>query len=63
MGAWKRFAQGRGPIYLKMDHLSDEMIRIIEKIQWGNERTSRGLFHKLRHQDYRNPLSVELDFC
>lgn len=63
MGAWKRFAEGKGPIYLKMDHLPEEMIQIIEKIQWGNERTSRGLFHKGRQQDYRQAHSVELAFA
>jgi len=63
MGAWKRFAQGKGPIYLKMDHLPENMIRIIEKIQWGNERTSRGLFHRGRGQDYRRADSVELAFA
>ncbi|MCF8033454.1 MAG: FAD-binding protein [Desulfarculaceae bacterium] len=63
MGSWKRFAQGKGPIYLKMDHLPEEMIQIIEKIQWGNERTSRGLFHHGRQQDYRNANAVELAFA
>jgi succinate dehydrogenase/fumarate reductase flavoprotein subunit len=63
MGVWKRFAQGRGPLYLKMDHLPEEMIQIIEKIQWGNERTSRGLFHRSRGQDYRQGRSVELGFA
>ena len=63
MGAWKRFTQGKGPIYLKMDHLPEEMIQIIEKIQWGNERTSRGLFHQGRQQNYRSADAVELAFA
>lgn len=62
MGVWKIFAEGRGPLYLKMDHLPEENIKVIEKIQFGNERTSRGLFHKNRGQDYRNPKSVEMEF-
>ena len=63
MGAWKRYTQGKGPLFLKMDHLPEEMIQIIEKIQWGNERTSRGLFHKGRQQDYRQTKAVELAFA
>ncbi len=63
MGVWKRYAQGRGPLYLKMDHLPEEMIQIIEKIQWGNERTSRGMFHQNRGQNYRDGNVVELGFA
>ncbi|MGD9123750.1 MAG: FAD-binding protein [Desulfarculaceae bacterium] len=63
MGVWKRYTQGRGPLYLKMDHLPDEMVQIIEKIQWGNERTSRGMFHQKRGQDYRKGNVVELAFA
>lgn len=62
MYGWKTFAEGRGPTYLKIDHLPEKTIQVIEKIQHGNERTSRGLFHKLRGQDYRQPQSVELSF-
>jgi succinate dehydrogenase/fumarate reductase flavoprotein subunit len=62
MGVWKAFAEGKGPTFLKMDHLPEENIRVIEKIQWGSERTSRGLFHKGRQQDYRKEKSVELAF-
>ncbi len=56
---WKHFAEGKGPTYLKLDHLPEETIRVIEKIQFGNERTSRGMFHKNRGQDYRREKSVE----
>lgn len=62
MGVWKVFAEGRGPTFLKMDHLPEENIRVIEKIQWGSERTSRGLFHKGRRQNYRKEKSVEIAF-
>lgn len=62
MGVWKAFAEGKGPTFLKMDHLPEENIRVIEKIQWGSERTSRGLFHKARGQNYRREKSVELAF-
>jgi succinate dehydrogenase/fumarate reductase flavoprotein subunit len=57
---WKEYAEGKGPTYLKIDHLSDDMIKVIEKIQFGNERTTRGMFHKSRGQDYRNSKAIEL---
>ena len=63
MGMWKNFQEGKAPTYLKMDHLPEKTIQIIEKIQWGNERTSRGMFHRNRGQDYRKPFSVELAFA
>lgn len=63
MGVWKTFTEGKGPTYLKMDHLPEETIQIIEKIQWGNERTSRGMFHKGRDQNYRKPFTVEQAFA
>ncbi len=62
MGVWKTFAEGKGPTFLKMNHLPEENIKVIEKIQWGSERTSRGLFHKGRKQNYRKEKSVELAF-
>jgi succinate dehydrogenase/fumarate reductase flavoprotein subunit len=60
LAIWKAFAEGKGPTYLKMDHLPEDMIQVIEKILWGNERTSRGLFHKNRGENYRKPFNVEV---
>lgn len=57
---WKTFAEGRGPVYLKINHLDEDMIRIIEKVQFGNERTTRGMFHARRHKDYHDERAVEL---
>ena len=57
---WKEYAEGRGPTYLKINHLSQDMIKIIEKVQFGNERTTRGRFHKSRGQDYRDSKAIEL---
>ncbi|MDN5348128.1 MAG: hypothetical protein PWP65_1692 [Clostridia bacterium] len=59
LAVWKEFQEGRGPVYLKMDHLPEETIRGLEKILWGTERTVRGLFHKQRNEDYRCWDSVE----
>lgn len=63
MGAWKAFAEGRGPTHLKMSHLDEESIQVIEKILWGNERTSRKIFHQNRGQDYRDGDAIELAFA
>jgi succinate dehydrogenase/fumarate reductase flavoprotein subunit len=62
LGVWKAFAEGKGPMYMNMDHLPEETIKVIEKIQFGTERTSRALFHKNRGQDYRDPKTVEVEF-
>jgi succinate dehydrogenase/fumarate reductase flavoprotein subunit len=60
LAIWKTYAEGKGPVYMKVNHLPEDMIRVIEKIQWGNERTSRGIFHKRRGQDYRSDFAIEL---
>lgn len=59
---WQTFAEGRGPVYLKMNHLSDEMIDILEKVQFGNERTSRGMFIQKRGLSYHDEHAVEMHF-
>jgi succinate dehydrogenase/fumarate reductase flavoprotein subunit len=63
LGTWRTFAEGKGPIYLHTHHLQEEIIRIIEHIQFGTERTGRFLFHKRRGQDYRQPRCLELAFA
>jgi len=59
LAVWKELQEGRGPVYLKMDHLPEETVQGLEKILWGTERTVRGLFHKQRNEDYRCWDSVE----
>ncbi|APM40278.1 fumarate reductase/succinate dehydrogenase flavoprotein subunit [Clostridium kluyveri] len=59
LAVWREFTEGRGPVYLKMDHLPEETIEGLEKILWGTERTTRGLFHEQRGEDYRRWDSVE----
>ncbi|QSA99049.1 fumarate reductase/succinate dehydrogenase flavoprotein subunit [Methylococcus sp. EFPC2] len=44
---------GKGPVFLKLDHLADETISTIEHILHTNERPSRGRFHAGRGTDYR----------
>ena len=63
LATWRTFAEGKGPIYLHTDHLPEDVIRIIEHIQFGTERTGRYLFHKGRGQDYRQPKCLELAFA
>jgi succinate dehydrogenase/fumarate reductase flavoprotein subunit len=44
---------GKGPVFLKLDHLAPETISAIEQILHTNERPSRGRFHAGRGTDYR----------
>ena len=44
---------GKGPVFLKLDHLAEETIQTIETILHTNERPSRGRFHAGRGTDYR----------
>lgn len=44
---------GKGPVFLKLDHLAPETISTIEQILHTNERPSRGRFHAGRGTDYR----------
>jgi succinate dehydrogenase/fumarate reductase flavoprotein subunit len=44
---------GKGPVFLKLDHLAEETIATIEQILHTNERPSRGRFHSGRGTDYR----------
>jgi succinate dehydrogenase/fumarate reductase flavoprotein subunit len=44
---------GKGPVFLKLDHLAEETISQIETILHTNERPSRGRFHEGRGTDYR----------
>lgn len=58
---------GRGPVYLRVNHLGEEVISEIETILHSNERPSRGRFHAGRGHDYREhniEMHVsEIGFC
>ena len=58
---------GKGPVFLKLDHLAEETIQTIETILHGNERPSRGQFHAGRGTDYRKDMVEmhisEIGFC
>lgn len=47
---------GKGPVFLKLDHLAEETISSIETILHSNERPSRGRFHAGRGTDYRQSM-------
>lgn len=58
---------GKGPVFLKLDHLAGETISTIEHILHTNERPSRGRFHASRGTDYRRDMIEmhisEIGFC
>ena len=64
---WNELQGGKGPVFLKLDHLAEETIQTIETILHGNERPSRGRFHAARGTDYRHRMVEmhisEIGFC
>lgn len=52
----QELAGGKGPVFLKVDHLAEETIANIETILHSNERPSRGRFHEGRGTDYRTDM-------
>lgn len=64
---FKELEGGRGPVFLKIDHLADETIEEIEEILHSNERPSRGRFHERRNTNYREKMVEmhisEIGFC
>ncbi|MBE0436322.1 MAG: fumarate reductase/succinate dehydrogenase flavoprotein subunit, partial [Methylomicrobium sp.] len=53
---YQELAGGKGPVFLKVDHLAEETIANIETILHSNERPSRGRFHEGRGTDYRQDM-------
>jgi len=58
---------GKGPVFLKVNHLAEETIQNIETILHTNERPSRGRFHEGRGMNYREGMVEmhisEIGFC
>src|ERR1700722_11388454 len=58
---------GKGPVFLKINHLHEDTISEIETILHKVERPTRGLFHEERHTDYRREMVEmhisEICFC
>ncbi len=63
----RELTSGRGPVFLKLDHLAEETIGEIESILHSNERPTRGRFHQGRGTDYRRQMVEmhisEIGFC
>lgn len=53
---YRELEGGKGPVFLKLDHLAEETIQEIETILHSNERPSRGRFHERRGTDYRSKM-------
>ena len=53
---YRELEGGRGPVFLKLDHLAEETVQEIEEILHSNERPSRGRFHERRHTNYREKM-------
>src|SRR3954447_7472498 len=64
---YNELQSGKGPVFLKLDHLAEETISSIETILHTNERPSRGRFHERRGNNYRHrPVEMhisEIGFC
>ena len=63
----KELEGGKGPVFLKLDHLAEETVEEIEEILHSNERPSRGRFHENRNTNYREKMVEmhisEIGFC
>lgn len=53
---YRELEGGKGPVFLKLDHLAEETISTIETILHSNERPSRGRFHEGRGTNYREKM-------
>jgi len=64
---YNELESGKGPVFLKLDHLAEETISNIEVILHTNERPSRGRFHDGRGTNYRQKMIEmhisEIGFC
>lgn len=64
---YNELQSGKGPVFLKLDHLAGETIGEIETILHKVERPTRGRFHEGRGTDYRHRMIEmhisEIGFC
>ena len=64
---YNELLSGKGPVFLKLDHLANETIGEIESILHKVERPTRGRFHEGRGTDYRHRMIEmhisEIGFC
>jgi succinate dehydrogenase/fumarate reductase flavoprotein subunit len=64
---YNELQSGKGPVFLKLDHLHDQTIEEIESTLHGVERPTRGRFHDNRGTNYRKEMIEmhisEIGFC
>lgn len=64
---YNELQSGKGPVFLKLDHLHNETIEEIETILHTVERPSRGRFHEGRGTNYKRAMIEmhisEIGFC
>jgi succinate dehydrogenase/fumarate reductase flavoprotein subunit len=64
---YNELQSGKGPVFLKLNHLHDKTIAEIEETLHKVERPTRGLFHQGRTTDYRREMIEmhisEIGFC
>jgi succinate dehydrogenase/fumarate reductase flavoprotein subunit len=64
---YNELQSGKGPVFLKLDHLAGETVGEIESILHRVERPTRGRFHEGRGTDYRRAMIEmhvsEIGFC
>jgi len=64
---YNELQSGKGPVFLKLNHLADETIGEIEGILHNVERPTRGRFQVNRNNDYRHGMIEmhisEIGFC
>ncbi len=64
---YRELQSGKGPVFLKLNHLHPDTISEIETILHKVERPSRGTFHQGRGTDYRSSMVEmhisEIGFC
>lgn len=64
---YNELQSGKGPVFLKLDHLHPDTVGTIETILHKVERPSRGRFHEARGTDYRKSMVEmhisEIGFC
>jgi succinate dehydrogenase/fumarate reductase flavoprotein subunit len=64
---YNELQSGKGPVFLKLNHLAPETVGEIERVLHNVERPTRGRFHTNRGTDYRSAMIEmhisEIGFC
>ena len=64
---YNELQSGKGPVFLKLDHLHEDTVKEIADTLHNVERPTRGRFHENRSTDYNNEMIEmhisEIGFC